>query len=200
LLTAGLITLTLFASVSIAHPALSPTVKVKTELSEALSILHDRKMPEVQRRLALKRLAESDLDLSWMAQAALGEHWREIDDAERKEFVALFTAFIEEAYLSQIQDYAELNIKIEGTRQPRPDYADVDGIVIQPHEEDMPITFKLERRGNDWLVYDIEVEGVSMVHNYGEQFDRVIRQQGMPQLLKDLRAKQKELARLIGKS
>jgi phospholipid transport system substrate-binding protein len=75
----------------------------------------------------------------------------------------------------------------------------VDAPVIKPHEDDLPITFMLKRRGNDWIVYDVEVEDVSMVENYRTQFDRVIRQQGLGQLLSDLRAKQKQLAALVGK-
>jgi phospholipid transport system substrate-binding protein len=81
-----------------------------------------------------------------------------------------------------------------------PDYAEVDAIVHQPHEEDLPITFMLERRGNDWIVYDVNVEGVSMVQNYRAQFTRVIKREGLRQLMNDLRAKQKSLETLVGQA
>jgi phospholipid transport system substrate-binding protein len=134
-----------------------------------------------------------------MARGSLGDHWNEITPAEHDEFVSLFRAFIEAAYLTQIQDYVELNIDVSKERVASPDYALVDATVRQPHEDDLPLTFMLERRGDDWIVYDVEVDDVSMVANYRAQFNRVIKRQGLAQLLDDLRVKQKQLAALIGK-
>jgi phospholipid transport system substrate-binding protein len=134
-----------------------------------------------------------------MARASLGDHWNELTTAERDELVSLFGAFIEAAYLTQIQNYVELNIAVSKERYAGPNYALVDATMIQPHEDDLPISFMLERRGNDWFVYDVEVEDVRMIENYCTQFDRVIREQGLVHLLNDLRAKQKQLAELIGK-
>jgi phospholipid transport system substrate-binding protein len=182
-----------------AQEAPTPLAKVKTTLGEALAILHDQKTAVEERRRTLLELAERNLDIQRMARGSLGDHWNELSPAERGEFVSLFGAFIEAAYLAQIQDYVKLNIDVGKERIAGPDYAIVDATVIQPHEEAVPITFMLERRGDDWIVYDVKVEDVSMVENYHTQFNRVIERQGMAQLLNDLRAKQKQLATLIGK-
>lgn len=147
----------------------APLAKVKSTLGDALAILHNRQMPVEQRQRALRELAERNLDLPRMAQGSLDKHWNELNPAERDEFVSLFSAFIEAAYLTQIQDYVELNIAVSKERYASPDYALVDATVIQPHEDDLPITFMLERRGDDWIVYDVEVEDVSMVENYRGQ-------------------------------
>lgn len=177
----------------------TPLAKVKATLRDAIAILHDQQMPIVQRRSALRELAERNLDLQRMAQGSLGNHWNELTPAEHGEFVSLFSAFIEAAYLTQIQDYVELNIAVTKERYASLNDALVDAIVVKPHEDDLPITFMLERRGNDWIVYDVEVENVTMVENYRAQFDRVIRHHGLTQLLNELKAKQKLLAALIGK-
>ena len=181
-----------------AQETLAPLATVRLTLGDALAILHNRQMPVEQRQRALRELAERNLDLPRMARGSLDQHWNDLKPAEREEFVSLFSAFIEAAYLIQIQDYVELKIAVSKERSVGPDYAMVDATVIQPHEDDLPITFMLERRGNDWIVYDVEVEDVSMVENYRTQFDRVIREQGLAQLLNDLRTKQKQLAALIG--
>jgi phospholipid transport system substrate-binding protein len=190
---------------SVVVPALAvpeapgPLTKVKTTIAQAVTVLHDQQMPIDQRRRALQQLAERNLDLHRMAQESLNGHWNEITPAERDEFVTLFAAFIEEAYLTQIQDYIELNIDINKERRVSPDFAEVDATVLQPHEEVLPITFMLERQNDDWLVYDVTVEGVSMVQNYRAQFDRVIKRDGVVRLLNDLRIKQKQLAALIAR-
>jgi len=177
----------------------APSAKVRATLGEALAILHDQQMPVEQRRRSLQQLAERNLDLERMARESLSDHWNELTITERREFVALFGAFIEAAYLTQIQNYVELNIVVSKERIASPDYALVDATVLQPHEDPLPITFMLERRGQDWMVYDVAVDGVGMVANYRAQFDHVIKRQGLKQLLDDLRAKQKQLAALIAK-
>ena len=182
-----------------AQETTAPLAKVKVTLGEALAILHDQQMPVEQRRRSLLVLAERNLDLERMSRESLDDHWNELTPAEHHEFVALFAAFMEAAYLTQIQDYVELNVNVSKERVAGPDNALVDATVIQPHEEALPITFVLERRSHDWMVYDVSVDGVSMVANYRAQFDHVIKRQGLEQLLDDLKAKQKQLVALVGR-
>jgi phospholipid transport system substrate-binding protein len=155
--------------------------KVKTTLKEALAILHDQQTPVEQRRRSLLQLAQHNLDFERIGRASLGAHWSEMTAVEQQEFVALFGAFIEAAYLTQIQNYVELDIDVNKEHRTSPDHALVDATVIQPHEEPLPITFMLERHGYDWMVYDVTVDGVGMVENYRTQFDRVIKRQGLQQ-------------------
>jgi phospholipid transport system substrate-binding protein len=197
---AVLIAFLVVSAASAAPEPPGPRAKVRTTLDEALAILHDQQQPVAERRRELLRLAEQNLDLSRMARESLGTHWKELTAAERQEFVSLFGAFIEAAYLTQIQEYVNLAIAIGAARNVDADYAEVDATVVQPHQDTMRITFKLERHDDDWLVYDVAVEGVSMVENYRAQFYRVIDSHGLPQLLNDLREKQNQLAALIGKS
>jgi len=177
----------------------APRAKVKMTLGGALAILHDQQLPVDQRRRAMLQLADRNLDLAQMARGALGDHWNELTPPQRDEFVGLFGAFIEAAYLTQIQEYVNLNIDVGKETVVSSDYATVDATVEQPHEDALPITFMLERRGDDWLVYDVTVEGVSMVENYRAQFYRVIKRDGLAQLLDDLRVKQQQLTALIAK-
>jgi phospholipid transport system substrate-binding protein len=176
---------------------LDPALTIKTTVADAIAILHNQSLPVEQRRRELRDLAERNLDLKGMARESIGQHWAEMSAAEQEQFVGLFAAFIEEAYLAKIQNYPELNIAVTTTvRRPSSSYAEVHATVQQPHEEDLPIVFFVERRGNDWLVYDVGVEGVSMIHNYSAQFDRVIKDHGLQQLLADLRAKEQQLQAL----
>lgn len=181
-----------------ANSATSPLSEVKATVNRSVAILHDQEMSLEQRRRELQQLAEHHLDLAKMARGSLGDHWSDLTPAERNEYVSLFTAFIENAYLVQIQDYAKLNIDVTRETFTSPGYAQVSATVFQPHEDPLPIVFMLERNGDEWIVYDVSVEDVSMVENYHAQFDRVIRSQGMPQLLNALRQKKIRLAALVG--
>ena len=181
-----------------ADAAASPLNEVKATVNRAVTILHDQTISVEQRRRELQQLAEHHLDLAKMARGSLGDHWDQLTPAQRDEYVSLFAAFIEDAYLVQIQDYAKLNIDVTREKFSGPGYAQVFATVLQPHEEPLPIVFMLERNGDEWIVYDVSVEDVSMVENYHAQFDRVIRSQGMPQLLNALRQKKVRLAALVG--
>jgi phospholipid transport system substrate-binding protein len=176
----------------------TPKAMVQAQIGQTLTILHDQQMPLAERRRKLRALAEHDLDLPFMARESLGSHWNEISPAQRQEFVGLFTAFIEDAYLTQIQEYAQLNIAVGDARLAPPSYAQVDATVSQPHEDILPITFLMEQHGDGWLVYDVLADGVSMVRNYRAQFDREIKDHGMAALLDSLREKQEQLESLTG--
>ncbi len=176
----------------------TPLVAVRSAIDRTVGILHDQQAPLEQRRRELRALAERKLDLARMARGALGSHWNELSETQRAEFVPLFAAFIETAYLDQIQDYAKLRIDVSAQSLGDPDHARVSATVLQPNEEPIPITFMLENSDHRWLVYDVTVSDISMVENYRAQFDRVIRSQGISVLMDRLRQKQAQLAALLG--
>ena len=133
-----------------------------------------------------------------MARGSLGSHWAELTPAQRDRFVSLFTGFFEAAYLNKIQDYANLDIRVSDERFTDRDYARVDASVVQPGNENVPVTFMFVRRGKDWMVYDVAIENVGMIENYRAQFDRIIQAHGISQLMADLEAKQAQLGALLG--
>jgi phospholipid transport system substrate-binding protein len=188
------------AAASWAQPQ-GPLASVKDSIAQTVAILHNTQMPVDERRRQLHELAARNLDLARMAQESMGNHWYQIEPSQRDEFVKLFDAFIEAAYLERIQDYANLNIDVSSEKLVDADHAEVSATVIEPGEEPTPIIFMMERDGNShWMVYDVMVEGVSMVGNYRAQFDRVIRDRGFDPLMETLRAKQARLAALLGES
>jgi phospholipid transport system substrate-binding protein len=176
----------------------TPLAAVKSAIDETVAILHDQRTPLEQRRRELRQLAERNLDLARMAQASLGTHSSELTPAQRQEFVPLFAAFIEAAYLDQIQDYAKLKIDVSGETFIGGDHARVGATVLQPGEEPIHLEFMLERAGDAWIVYDVLVEDIGMVENYRAQFDRVIRSDGIGQLMNRLKLKQAQLASMLG--
>ncbi len=176
----------------------TPLAAVRGAIDQTVGILHDRATPLERRRRELRELAESNLDLTRMARTALGPHWDELSEAQRAEFVPLFAAFIESAYLDQIQDYAKLRIDVSAENLSDPTHARVSATVLQPDEAPLPVTFMLENDGHRWLVYDVAVGDISMVGNYRQQFDRVIRSQGIAELMERLKQKQARLAALLG--
>lgn len=184
---------------AIAPESSSPRAAVVSAIHDAVSILHNTSVPVEQRRRELRSLAQRDLDLARMSAEVLGKHWTEMTPEQQREFVPLFEAFIESAYLGEIQQYSKLNIQVGAAKSESPEYASVDATVLQPGEDPIDIKFLLEHAPGGWLMYDVVVDDIGMVENYRAQFDRVIRTRGLGRLEAELRIKQAKLDAMLGK-
>lgn len=176
----------------------APRGAVTSAIDDAIAILHNTRIPIERRRRELRTLAERNLDLARMSENVLGTHWTEMTPAQQREFVPLFEAFIEAAYLGEIQEYVKLKIDVGRQTLDGADRARVDASVKQPGEDPMEITFLLERAPHGWLMYDVMVDDIGMVENYRAQFDRVIRTRGLSRLEAELRLKQAKLDTMLG--
>lgn len=176
-----------------------PLSNVQTLVNQATHILQIQGIPVEQRRAQLRGLAERHLDFPIMARSALGTHWQDLSDRQRHDYVQLFTAFIEDAYLNRIQGYLDLKFTFVGQTLNGMDHARVDTYVVQTNGETTRLNFELELKGDEWRIYDVEINGVSMIGNYRVQFERVINDHGFDALISQLGVKQKELANLLGR-
>lgn len=167
--------------------------EVKTVVAQALPILANKQMPMAERRRQLRELIAGHFDFSDMARSSLGYHWRGLTPAQRTEFVNLFTAFIEYAYLSKIQDYSGEQIKVISEQPEGPGYAQVHSQIVKQGKEPISVDYLLRQEGDDWKIYDVTVDEISIIANYRNQFNRVINNQGFETLVNDMRAKQEQL-------
>ena len=124
-------------------------------------------MAEERRRL-LERVAAARFSYAEMAKRSLGAHWRELTDAEREEFVALFQRLLVKTYARTIEGYAGQQVQYLGERRAE-DFAEVRTKIVSDKVE-TPVDFRLLRMRGDWWVYDVVVDGVSVVSNYRGQF------------------------------
>lgn len=186
-----------YSAASVDQGAMTTT---KSMVDQALKILRDKQTPVVQRRRQLRDVLEPRFDFSEMSRSALGYHWRTLSAQQREEFTRLFTAFIEDAYLGKIQDYSGQQVEIVRQRSIGEGYAEVDTKIVQPGGSPLQVTYLLEQKNGSWQIYDVTVDNISIIANYRNQFNRVINASGFDKLLEDLKAKQKELSKLVGGS
>jgi len=175
-----------------------PMPEVKAVLTQAIAVLQDTQLPLAQRRQRLRELAEAHFDFATMARSSLGYHWKNLSPPQQEQFVALFSSFIEDAYLDKIQGYVNLKFEVARQRMNGPGYAEVDTKVIQTQGSPINLNFQLEKKNGDWKVYDVQIDNISMVDNYRTQFNHVINERGFNVLVSDLQRKQRELASLLG--
>src|SRR5262249_33068395 len=102
-----------FAAASVVHGGIAgdPMTTVKSTVSQALGILEDHQTPQDMRRRQLIEVVAPHFDFSDMARSTLGYHWRELSPAQQQQFVQLFTAFMEDAYLNKLEGYSGQTIE-----------------------------------------------------------------------------------------
>src|ERR1700682_76098 len=171
----------------------SPMAVTQTMVDRALRIMRSKALPVRQRRRELREAIENQFDFSEMSRTALGYHWRNLGPDDRRQFTQLFTAFIEDAYLSKIQDYSGQQVRFNGQTPLGQGYMQINTDIIQPGKAPIAVNYLLLQKGDTWKIYDVTVDAISIIANYRNQFNRVINEKGFPQLMADLRAKQQEL-------
>lgn len=176
----------------------SPMVVAQTMVNSALQVLANKSTTVQQRRRQLRQVVENEFDFTEMSRSALGYHWRSLTPDQRAQFTELFTAFIEDAYLSKIQDYSGERVQFDGQTPLGQGYMQINTDIIQPGKNPITVNYLLLQKNDTWKIYDVTVDAISIIANYRNQFNRVINDRGFDQLMADLRAKQQELASLLG--
>jgi phospholipid transport system substrate-binding protein len=163
----------------------SPIELARVATEQVFAILRD---PELQgeenaekRGDMVREVVDERFDWRAMAQRSLGRHWRDRTEEEREEFTTLFAELVERTYLSTIERNLDAEIRYEG-EIIKGKFATVNTIAIAKRSKVVPISYRLRRivegEGDearvDWRVYDVSIEGVSMVNSYRGQFNDLI--------------------------
>ena len=173
----------------------SVTDDVKRVVDDVLRIVASKELKkprnEGKRRAELKKSIATIFDYTEMAKLSMGAQWRNRTPAEQKEFVRLFETLLENSYAGKIEAYT--NEKISYSRESvEGDHAEVKSKVVTARGEEISLDYRLKKEGSRWMVYDVVIEGVSLVANYRSQFNRIIQTQGYPELVKKLQLKSEE--------
>lgn len=190
-----LLVFTLVAFVIPATVFASVTDEVKTTVDEVVKIVSNKELKKPQnaqkRRQELRAAIGRIFNYGEMAKRAMAQNWRSLTPAQRSEFVQLFATLLENTYARKIESYN--NEKIIYTKEiVEGDTAEVRSKVLTTKHDEYSLDYRLLKEGGRWMVYDVVIEGVSLVSNYRGQFNRIIHSQGYPELVKRLKTKGEE--------
>jgi phospholipid transport system substrate-binding protein len=175
-----------------------PSDQLKTQIDRVLKVLEDPDLKKdgrvKDRRAAVRRIANDIFDFEETARRSLGRHWQARTPAERDEFVPLFSELLERSYVSKVEVYGGEKIQYLGDAVDG-EQARVQTKLLTKSGSDIPIEYRMHRKtGDRWLVYDVVIEGVSLVSNYRTQFNKIIQTSSYQELVKKMKTKQEELA------
>jgi phospholipid transport system substrate-binding protein len=169
-----------------------PADQVRLQIERIVKVLADpalkRPGHEQVRHAAVARIAEEAFDLREMTRRTLGPHWQGLTEAERAEFVTLFGDLLDRAYFTRIAAYNGEKVTVLGDSIDG-DLATVRTRIVTQQGVEVPVDYRMLLRGDRWVVYDVSIEGVSLVANYRAQFNRIIQTSSYQALVDKLRAK-----------
>ncbi len=167
------------------------TEAMKSTIDEVLKIIQDKELKQPARaevrRQRLEQVVGDRFDYQEMSRRALGAHWNTLSDQDKQEFVALFKTLLTNSYADKIESYSGEGVKYINERTEK-DYAEVRTKVLTGKIE-IPLDYRLINKGTDWRVYDVVVDGVSLVNNYRGQFSKILRSSTYADLVDQLRKK-----------
>ena len=173
----------------------APTDQLRTQIDRAVKVLDDPELKKEgrqrERRAAVRQIANDIFDFSETAKRSLARHWTPRTQAEREEFVGLFSDLLERSYISKIELYGGEKVQYVG-ESIEGEGAVVRTKLITKQGTEIPIDYRMLRRGDKWLVYDVVIEGVSLISNYRTQFNKIITTSSFQELVKKMKTKQEE--------
>jgi phospholipid transport system substrate-binding protein len=173
-----------------------PTDQLRTQIDKVIKTVDDPELKQAgkttERRSAVRKIANETFEFQEMARRALARHWQPRTPAEREEFVKLFADLLERAYVSKIENYGGEKIAYNGDTIDG-DTALVKTKIITKQGTDIPVDYRMVKRSDRWLVYDVVIEGVSLINNYRTQFNKIIQTSSYQALVDRMKNKQNEL-------
>ena len=173
-----------------------PTDQLKGAVERVLKTLDDPALKGDarvgDRRVAVRKIANEIFDFGEIAKRSMARHWQPLSEAQRTEFVGLFADLLERSYISKIETYGGEKIQYTAERADG-DFATVSTRIVTKNGTEVPVDYRMIKRADRWLVYDVSIEGVSLVSSYRTQFNKIIQTTSYNGLVSKLRNKQDEL-------
>ncbi len=168
-----------------------PIETLKPVLDDLTAVLSDENLKGKEhlneRRDKIMSLIKRGFDFREMSKRVLGRTWRDIDQKEKDRFTVIMTKLLENVYIGKLESYS--GQKIEFVEEViKGDRAQVTTLV-EDRNTNIPVHYIMSKTDSGWMVYDINIEGVSLVRNYQEQFKSILRTEGYEGLVKVLQDK-----------
>lgn len=170
-----------------------PQDKIRQTVEAVMVVLRDKtlQVPDKQqeRRTKIRQAVLQRFGFDEMSQRTMATHWRKLTAPQQKEFVAVFSDLLERSYIAKVERGLDRQIRYTKESIDKDGYAQVQSEIVDPQGTTIDVEYRLLQKQNNWEVYDVIIEGVSLVNNYRTQFHKIITQESYDALMKKMRLK-----------
>ena len=161
----------------------------KEKVDIVINILKDKSLSKNEKKEGILETIDGLFDFNLMARLSLGKkHWKSLSKAKRKEFSELFVERLKLSYLEKLDLYTDEEVVVDEAKMTRKKRVEVLTYLVTKDDKKEMIykLYKTKKKG--WMVYDVDVLGVSIVQTYRSQFSGVLKKETMEQLMERMRS------------
>jgi phospholipid transport system substrate-binding protein len=170
----------------------APLESIQKQVNNVLDVLREPAIKNEDGRDAMQErieaIAEDIFDYNELSRRALGRYWKKLNAEEKEEFTELFSKLLAGVYMERIITYTDEKVIFEKENMFSEDQGEVQSKVISGSNE-IPIHYRVIKKNGSWKVYDVIIEGVSLIKNYRGQFRQILTNKSPEDLLQILRRK-----------
>jgi phospholipid transport system substrate-binding protein len=170
----------------------SPTAYVQGILTKVMTLQNDASLSGQARARDIHGIIERSFDFPLMARNSLGSAYDTLSGAQRQEFSRTFSYLFQDSYTRMVLNFLKQENITYGAENLEGDRARVATTIVRPNEN-IPVTYMMHRAGTGWILYDVIVDGVSILHNYQTQFTKVIHTKSFDFLLHKMEEQRRAL-------
>lgn len=173
-----------------------PVQFLKNVVDEIVAILENKELAapamKEERKARVVAVVEKNFDFREMSMRSLGKYWRQASPAEQERFVVLFKKLLENTYINRIEAYS-------GERAVfKRHIAQGDRVIVYSgflrNNTEVPVNYSMKNTAERWAIYDVQIEGVSLVNNYRSQFASILGRENFAVLIVRLEDRVRKLA------
>ena len=169
-----------------------PIENIRETTDKLIAIVSDPalKTPDKAKEKAkqIRKAVDERFDWKEMSKRTLARHWKKRTQKEREEFIVLFGELLERTYMDKAGGYSGEKILYVGEKV-KGKYGMVTVKIVTKTDTEILVKYRLKKKGGEWLVYDISIQGVSLVNNYRKQFNSIMTRSSYKDLVEKLKAK-----------
>jgi len=172
--------------------AATATDAVKGEVDKILTKLRDpafKELPREEKITGIREIINEIFDWTELSKRTLGRNWKKFNDAQQKEFIHLFSRLLEEVYADRLLAYSDEQVVFEKETELKKGQVEVASHIRTADGKKIPLDYRLTDKSGRWKVYDVVIEGVSMVKNYRSQFKDMLSKNSPADLINTLKKK-----------
>ena len=170
----------------------APLESIQKQVNNVLDVLREPALKSETARDAMEErilaIADDIFDYNELSRRALGRYWKKLNANEKEEFTDLFSKLLASLYMDRLVTYTDEKVIFEKEKMFSENQGEVQSKVITGSTE-IPIHYRMIKKDGNWKVYDVIIEGVSLIKNYRGQFRQILTNKSPEDLLQILRRK-----------
>ena len=182
------------AALAIPAPVQAATAKetVESQVNKVLKALAEpgfKGQAKDAKIVKIRSIVNEIFDYTELSKRTLGREWTKFNAPQQSEFVKLFSELLEKTYADRLLSYSDEKVVFEKESMLREGQAEVTSNVLTSDGKKIPLDYRLVQKEGNWRVYDVIIEGISLVKNYRDQFRDILAKDSPEEVLKMLREK-----------